>query len=353
MARRNRSRYAPYFRAGRRILKGIGNAVKTYAPYMRPSFSPTVNYRSESNYHGGVTSQHDKKNVYRKKYMKKYKKRQWKKFVKKVNAVNLRDRGLVTALYNNVFNRSATTASGQCFFEMHLYGFKSALAGAAAGCNDLATLISSDMQTRYGNDWMIPAPGVNADGASTRSPFTAVEAINFESGILDATITNDNDSTIELDVYHITYGNKIKGNWNSLETAFSNYASTLTDTVQTDATTLNLGVSLANRGATPFELGGAISSTGMKIVKKEKFLISAGQAITLQYRDPKNRRFNPLDFLNSNNSFRYNNWTKSFMLIAKKVKEDSTPCTLRIGCTRSYKYTYEGLKTNKAYRLTI
>lgn len=293
----------------------------------------------------GVTQQHDRSRIYKKKYMRKGKKKAWKKFVKKVQAVALKDRGLVTAMFNNVFTPTAISASAQLTFEMHLYGFKSSSAATAAGSNDLATLIDRDFQTKYG----VERYSGGVIGIADRP---AADKIQFESAILDATISNNNDGTVEVDIYAIRYNKFTKSHFDSIQAGFAAAANTYTEEVQSMSGT-QPALSLANRGCTPFEIGKGISLTGVQILGKEKYLISAGQAITVQLRDPKNRYFNASDFLESQNSFKYSNWTQSYLIIGKKVVENDNPMTLRIGCTRSYKYTYEGLKDNKAYQLTL
>lgn len=297
----------------------------------------------------GVTQQHDKARIYKKKYMRKGKKRAWKKFVKKVQAVNLKDRGLVTALYNNLFSPVAESAGAQLIFEMHLYGFKSAAASSAAGCNDIATLISSDFQTRQGVQKNFSTNALE----TTFGKDGAADKIMFESAILDATISNNNSTTVEIDVYAIRYNKFTKGNFSTLRQAFQIAENDLTSSVQGNVGPGQPLLTLDSRGCTPFEIGKGISASGIQILGKEKYLISAGQAITVQLRDPKNRYFNASDFIESSTSYKYSNWTQTYLIIGKKVVEDETPMTLRIGCTRSYKYTYEGLKDNKAYKLTL
>lgn len=323
-----------------RTAVNIGRAIggRIYSNYMKPKQTTSA---------VGVTTQHDRARVYRKKNMAKGRKTQWKKFVKKVEAVNLRDRGLTTALYNNLFDVTSVTAANQAIGEMHLYGFKSPESATAAGCNDIASVINNDFTNTRGTEQVA--------GSEVVGGTSSVDSIMFESAVLDATVSNTSDSTIELDVYTFVYKPFTKGNFNTL-TIGLNQASTgnYTGVVQDLGTPPDKpGLSLVNRGCTPFELGKGISMTNSTILRKEKFLISPGQAITLQMRDPKNRRFNPQDFILSNNSFKYKNWTQSYLLIAKKVIENGTPTTFRMGVTRSYKYTKEGQKTNQSYRLTL
>lgn len=303
----------------------------------------------------GVTTQHDRAQVYRKKYMKKGKKRQWKKFVKKVEAVNLRDRGLTTVLFNNRFDKSAGGPTSQVVGEMHLYGFKSAQAATVPGCNDLALITSNDWTNVYGVDNVYSDPITTGVNYGEVLDFKSVDNIQFESAVLDATVTNTSNATLELDVYTLMYKPYTKGVFASVEDALTNNDEYTARVQNADYGTFTnmTKIQLYNRGCTPFELGKGISMGNINILKKEKYLISPGQAITLQMRDPKNRRFNPQDFYTSGGGFKYKNWTQSFFLIGKKVLEDDSPATFRMGVSRTYKYTKEGQKTNASYFQTV
>lgn len=298
----------------------------------------------------GVTTQHDHSSVYKKGYMNKYKKRKWKGFVKKVRAVEIADRGLTTALYNNLFVYTAPAASSQCIGEVHLYGFKSDTPSSFAGVNDLAALIANDYRVTMSTN--LETAGTSKVEALSSSH--TIDKVFFESAILDCTVTNPNTTTIELDVYRIMYKKQLKGNFTSLTNLYDTASSVAyTNQIQKADTSSLLPLTLTSRGATPFELGAGSSMGNLKILKKEKYLITAGQCITLQIRDSKNRCFNPNDFYASNNSYRYQDWTQSMLFIAKKVAEDTSPCAINIGCTRIYKYNLEGQKNNYGYKLTI
>lgn len=348
------------------IEAGIGMANRGYSTYKSLSrIAQKYRKRRGKNRPGkgnrtlqylqGVTTQHDHQNVYRKSYMNKYKKKKWKSFVKKVRAVEIADRGLTTALYNNIFTYTADANTSQCIGEVHLYGFKSNIGSTCAGVNDLATIIDNDYRTTFSTNLMTASDEIIYSYAKVEGQITGhtIDKLFFESAVLDVTISNPNTTTIELDVYRIVYKKQLKGNFTSLKNLYDTATGTeYTNTVTKNDLTNKPQLTISSRGATPFEIGVASSMGNLKIVKKEKFLITAGQCVTMQIRDSTNRTFNPNDFFASQNSYRYQDWTQSMLFIAKKVAEDASPCTLQVGCTRIYKYNMEGQKNNYAYKMT-
>lgn len=342
MKRSYSTRFNPYEK-GVKTLVNVGKlAYKGYK-----SYKSYANKKVKDSPYQGVTTQHDRANVYKKKYMPRRRKTQWKSFVRKVQAVNMKDRGLVTALFNSVFNPVASSASAQLITELHLYGGNSTDAVNSPGVADLSQIVLNDWNTRF---------GTNLTGTVTleRSLTPATDNIQIESAILDATITNNNSTTVEIDVYTIYHKKYTKGAFTSLKDVYSKAASSVyTDVVESESVAQSL-LTLDSRGCTPFDLGKGSSLANLVISRKEKYLISAGQAITLQMRDAKNRRLNPQDILTSTSPcYKYSDWTRSYLIIGKKLVEDANPMSLRMGVTRTYKYTYEGLKENQAYKKTI
>lgn len=326
----------------------------------RSRYAPT----SSSRYRGpymtatAVTQQHDIKRQYTKKKRPKRQRKIWKKFVKKVQAVNLKDQGLVTVLFNSSYTSTDVGAGSQTFLELHLYGLRSGAAGVC-GVNDLATLVSSDLNlTSFkaplagGIGGNVIVQGYQPEGPGGYSKNQPIEKIRFESAIMDATIYNASTNVMEVDIYTIVYSKNLKGNFSSLSNVFQ-YALD-NNQIPTQANPAdgvinnNTALSIATRGCTPFELGAAISIGNIKILKKEKVLLQAGQAFTQQHRDPKNRKFDPKMFYTSSaNNYKIPGMTVTKLFIGKNVDPNSsTPPLLRAGCTRVYKYSYEGLKDN-------
>lgn len=118
-------------RAGMRIGKRMYNAYR--------------NRRRTSGDNVGVTAERDYRIVYKKKSMPKAKKKQWKKFVKKVNAVLAKDLGTKSVLFNNTVNRSAT-GLGQSIALFHLYGGNGTDNILEAGCRDIGQIFGQDVE---------------------------------------------------------------------------------------------------------------------------------------------------------------------------------------------------------------
>lgn len=330
-------------------IKGITSALVGQAlKYGVPATQTYYNNKKKSEYKSGVTTQHDSKLQYRKKRMPKRKRKQWKNFVRKVQAVNLKDRGLVTAVYNTSVTNSTASEFGQVVSAIHLYGFRSAASASEPGCNDIGFMMSADAQMRGDN---VLARPVAVDTDVTEINKYATEKIQLESAILDYTFTNTSNSTIEVDVYLINYRKTNKANFNLLYDVFNTaQSSSFAGLVSGGATTFETVCDIDQRGVTPFELGKAISMGNMQIISKRKYVVSAGQAFTGQIRDNKNRWLSVADFYASQNNYKYSDWTQSLLFITKPVLfVEGNPTTVRIGVTRTYKYTYEGLNDNKSY----
>lgn len=312
-----------------------------------------------------VTQQHDIQQQYRKRKRPKKQRRRWKKFVKKVQAVNLRDQGLVTVLFNSSYTSSTASSSQQTFLELHLYGLRSSASGVC-GVNDLATLVTSDYNLSSftgplagGIGGNVIVQGYQPEPVGGYSKNKPIEKIKFESAIMDATIYNSSVNVMEVDIYTIVYSKNLKGSFGSLaetfQAALDNHQIPTQINPGDGVINNNEMVSITARGCTPFELGAAISIGNIKILKKEKVLLQPGQAFTQQHRDPKNRTFDPKMFYSmSSQNFKIPGMTISKLFIGKNVDPSAeTGPQLKSGCTRIYKYSYAGLKDNMYAKFDI
>lgn len=280
-----------------------------------------------------ITAQHDSKTVYKKKRMPRRKRKRWAKFVKKVAAAT-DDRGTQTFLFNRAHSETTSAKVGgvgqQSIICAHLYGKNGAIEAKELGNRDLFSIC---------ND--LVANGVD-DSAKIR----------FTSAVLDITVTNqknpaipenDYEGPLEVDVYHIIYPSNKQLIVNGLVAAF-------------DAATLKVNggwglpkVNIADRGATPFDIGQCMSITGLKILNKKKYYMGYGQAFTYQIRDPRNRTF---DMGTYNDKFCWYNpkMTQSLMIIAKPtaIIADGSKFNLIVGASRSYKLQVEGISADNS-----
>lgn len=341
----NKSKYGKRKRSMSR-----GKSVKRSRPY-------SVRARGGSS-GKGVTAQYDAKTVYRKKSMPKYKKRIWKKFVKKVQAVNEKENGTATMVFNNG-SVLASAYSGllrekmpfpgeldyitrlQGVTAIHLYGGARGNGSATEynqGVNDL-----SDLFTRW--DW---------HGQSTVKFNNPSTKLKFTSACLDTTFTNTHGGPLEVDVYHIVY----RKNWNNdlVEDATIIGNSTYGDymgqySLNGTNRQVNDGIfsggpavddffprlRLEQRGVTPFELGHSISALGMKIVKKTKYFTSPNQSFTVQIRDPKTHMINNADYNSGSGGVWMRGITQTLLFIVKPTIEATGDFTWSLGSSRVYK----------------
>lgn len=341
--------------------ENVGRAVR-FLRNARGGSSSTRTGRSRprSSTGGGVlTVQHDYKRTYTKKRMPRRKRQAWKKFTKKVQAVNLKDRGLITVLYNKRVLDTGP-AGGQAIVACHLYGFNGQPDTAEAGNSDLVTIVNNNVMLRgqeYLNNATGTAPNLQLRDYNTKNP---TEKIMFESAVLDMTVYNPGTSTLEVDIYTIRYNKFNITDEPEIRGSFTTGDEADIGVVQFGDALANVfpNITLRNRGATPFEMGTVLSRHGIKILGKEKLYISGQQAVNKQFRDSKNRYFDPrglnqtegFNSAKSITTYKYKDYTKTYLVVAKNVDPDValTP-SVQVGVTRTYKYTYEGLKQNKNY----
>lgn len=267
----------------------------------------------------GVTSQYDRKVQYRKKSMPRRKKRQWIKFVKKVNAVALKQFGTKTIVRNSQAGVN-WTGDSQEYLTLSLYGKDGqadTVSTLSKGNDDLAQIYQNDSEL--------------LDASSSG---------HFTSAVMDLTIVNNSfaadsaeNTGMEVDVYEIMYTKML--DYNSPQQYITK--------AQTNTGQINTGIpsiTLPNRGVTPFDFPDA-SSNGFRIIKKTKYFLGRGETCTYQIRNPKNYKFRQSFIQDGDDNFAISKITRTVMVVAKGVPT-ATPTAvtkrINIGCTRNYKY---------------
>lgn len=310
-SRRGRSnfRYSPY--AVVRGAFGAGRMVRKAVDWYRGGSKQTSG--------SGVTSQFDKKTQYRKKSMPRKKKRQWVKFVKKVNAVSLKDYATKTIVRNSQLTEN-WSSDDQAFMTITIYGKD----GQADTVSTL-TKGNDDLVQIFGNDASL------LDASSTG---------HFTAAVLDLTIVNNSfaadgaeNTGMEVDVYEIMYTQT-----NDYNSATQYITKAQANTGQISGG--NPSLALIQRGVTPFDFPDA-SSNGFKILKKTKYFLGRGQTATYQYRDPRQYNFRTSFINNDDNNFAIRKITRTLMIVAKGLPTPTpTGVTkrLQVGATRNYKY---------------
>lgn len=276
-----------------------------------------LNKSSNGSSGAGVTSQYDRKTIYRKKRMPRRKRRQWVKFVRKVRSAMVKEIGSNTIVRNSQMTY-ASADNLQGFFTATLYGKDGTDTSLSVGNRDLVDIFNNDSRLAK---------------QTARAKFT--------TAILDLTVTNNStiidgtnqNTSVELDVYEIYWNKKVDG---TSPNQHYNVAAVSTEAINTAVPGLDLTV----RGTTPFEFPDA-SAKGAKIYKKTKFLLGAGQVFTYQMKVLKNTsvRRDMIDDGDDNFAFEYR--TKTLLMVVKGVPTgDATKVlkSVQLGVTRKYMY---------------
>lgn len=319
-----------------RYKRAIGTAAAVAA---QRSFTRTKTKTKRTTSGVGITQQYDRRKVYQKRYMPKAKRRRWKKFIQKVNAVDEKDLGSQTFLFNHTVTASTIDPVKQILASVALYS------GSSTN-NWLSDMSQLSGTFNYAN------PTAAADDY-----INSTSKCIFKSAVLDVTVRNTSDNNagvtvdipLEVDVYEITcnFGQDDSADtWNKIEDYFTRAAN---DTLNVGGTVGN-SVTLDARGATPWELPTALSLYRIKIMKKTKYFIGVGQTFTYQVRDPT-RHVYTFGTMNRLTSVNVNGLTRHYLFIAKPVPGITAGATVRpklsIGVTRKYLAKVEGLRTNR------
>ena len=318
----------------------------------------------------GITKEHDRTNIYRKKSMPRFKKRRWRRFSKKVYAVSEKEMGTQTVVYNDQkededFLNTDPSVTGSA--TLALYSFN----GNAPLYKDLAVMM---------NDLHQGAPTV----ASGTTKYRSTKVI-FKSAVFDLTLTNTSydrigsvnninaNYTLEVDVHVVTMKKPMSylSTVQVLSPAYPTPPISFPQVVKETLTTIDDCVAYAeadikkiggddskifdvskkkfNRGGTLWDTPQALSLFGMKILSKKKYFIPGGQTMTYQMRDAKRRvMMQDWNGIGSNKP----GWTK-FLYITYKLCPGvgvmgeaelfQIRTRLSVGVTRKYSYKIEGV----------
>lgn len=291
----------------------------------------------------GVTQQHDRQLIYSKKTMPYRKKKKWLAFKGKVDAVSEKQLGTQTVIFNKRFNTFNQDPTRHGTTTLALYPCTS----NETHLNDLTYLDEMD--------------NVNNPTAASGTTVDATTKYIFKSAVLDVTMRNnsqllgsglDSQCILEVDIYEMIIKRKTIAGLTQLRSMeeILNEGFTETRDVQQGSlpplTTSGLTTSL--RGVTPFDCPQAIGKYGIKILKKTKLFIGAGQTSTYQIRDPKRHvlsraRMADTPGVNMPGCTR-------FLFIVHKASPGivvgdtpgETRTQLEFGITRKYSYIVEG-----------
>lgn len=312
-------KYAPsvrqFARAGVRAYK----AYRTYQDWTK----------SKKSTDGVVTTgQYDKRVQYVKKKMPRYKKKAWKRFTKKVIAVQKNQLGTRTWLTNGQTSRTTDSVTDfQHYVCCWLYGNRGVDTTGELGAGDLNAIVGRELNTGPNN--------------LKFTVYSAILDITMQNG---STATDGFIPTLEVDIYHVRF---------SKECNYADFNLLHLDARSKDSNLPNTPTALANRvwlntrGATLFDMPILISMSGMKILKKTKVFIPPGNQATYQIRNPLNFTFGAQDIRETTtaNCFTYPKCTEGAIIIFKPVVNLAGAggtfvqnSRLVVGSTRKYCY---------------
>lgn len=272
-----------------------------------------------------VTRQHDFQGQYRYKRMPRYKRRRWVRFMKKVAAVQLKQAGLKTVVFNS--RSTVSTAPGfQNVFCLGLYGVN----GTVDGGNGFRVHGWNDIYRIFKND-----PDIVQSGAVPGNVPVSGK-LQFGSGVLDFTLRNlDPGIEAEVDIY---YGYFYKDDDAAQAKADTNpirrYEFATADVIRAG----NSATNISERGNTLFDKPAGISECGYHVTKKVKMLLAPGQSTFIQHRDPKNHM---IDWTNVKDvGYAKRKLTFGIWIVFKPsvTASDDAVSTLSVGVTRKYSY---------------
>lgn len=300
----------------------------------------------------GLTFEHDRQAIYKKRSMPYRKKRRWKAFTRKVAAVAEKEMGTRMVLFNKSLQFENSTNTLQGVFGLTLYGLQSTNSNET-WYNDLNYMGNLEND---GNPTAIAGDRV-ADNAK----------MMFQSAVLDITLRNvstsdgalDPECTLETDVYELSMrkdaelGGTPYGEIKSLMNG-----ATTQGIYDQNATAQGFRISVDQRGCTPFETNKVMSQYGLKIWKKTKFFLRNGQTLTYQVRDPRRHVAYRNKIVQTLQGFNKPGWTKIILIIYKSVpgltigtQAGDTQEKIHVGITRKYMYKVEGLSEDRSIRV--
>lgn len=299
------SAQAAGFQAGKALRLGY-NIYKRYKRYKQTTGVPQRATQRWTN------DDFSSRNLYRRRRMPRRKKYRWKKFQRKVTAALYKKIGL-RAFQGTVVAADKTSSNGtQVVWDNVLYG---ANGTAGTGWDDMKDLIDND------------------------DSINAYNKIQLDSAVLDVTFHNAGENSAEIDVYKFV-----------TRKAFDAGTLTALYTEQTNAN-VDIGVTVTGLSQnriwwTPFDTPGA--SKFARIMSVRKYVVGAGQTVTLQLREKLNKTILASDITNEaqcNIPF----FTKGFLAIAKGITTAAaTACpAVTIASVTARKYHYRLLENSE------
>lgn len=277
-------RYAPY------VASGVKTAYRRFSRGTQRNGKKGVTV-------SGVTNQHDEKTIYRKKRMPKGKRRAWKKFTKKVKAVELKDRGLQVVSYEGTKSCVAAPGGGN-WLAAHFYG-----EGAGVSSSKEVGLGDIQQVSRHANAVAEKYTAANILGNNNFRTLDTTNlnrrtSIRMQSGQMDVTITNTGSSAVCITIYHLWYVTDV--DVYGIENALNNQQESpiqLTNAFNSTIADMS-AITPAQYDWKLFNQPNLISKLGATVRSMKEIYLSPGQYYRMEIRDPRNYEI-PLDSVKS------------------------------------------------------
>lgn len=273
-----------------------------------------------------VTRNKDYGTQYTKKRMPRGKRKNWKKFVKKVTAVQLSNASQKTVVYNSKIV-STSGAATQQYFTFALYGCNgNGDSNTNVGYRDLLVLFDNEPVIKQ---YAVGSPAAYYPGAGK---------LHFNSAVLDVTLRNLGEQDAEVDVY---YGYHVKDAFQADTLGITTgslrdeFVFAKSDGIKSG----NTSVDLTARGTTPFDCSWALSHSGFHVLKKQKFLMEPGKSVFIQHRDSMNHVFEAEQLTRA--GYAMKKVTYEVLVVHKPSvgSTDTLTSTIACGITRKYAYS--------------
>lgn len=283
------------------------------------------------------TVQHDVQRQYRRRRMPYYKRKVWRKFVKRVHAVANIDVGLRTVVFNDVLDNHSPTINTQQFKTISLYGKGGSESDRFCGNKDLFEINANDVD-------ILPTSKVQFRSAVCD---ITMNNVLFEDPEVPGGASPYINYTLEVDVYMIRFPRDHEDVYANIAELY-NIAYSETEKINAGGTQLLL----SQRGVTPFDLGRASALGGMQVYEKRRYLISLGQSVTFQVRDPRNHWINGKDMTMEDQDWAKQYLTTTYLIIYRPTDRSNNGSSgqltsgLTVNCSRHYTYKVESPNIN-------
>lgn len=332
----------------RRIRGGMRNLARSLTQRRRSAGRQSLRRRNRKFVSGGsgVTSQYDRTLQYRKKSMPRYRKKRWKSFVRKIHAISEKELGSRTVLFNNQISTLNETPGNQTCLTLALYPQK----GSASWLTDINQISAME---NTGN-----STAALGETVSNSTKYL------FQSGVLDITVRNSStiasgtetislSGKMEIDVYEMVASRDFVDDTTNRDHISACMAVGFADTATIGGAADPANIAINKRGCTPWECPLGLGRFRIKILKKTKYFLPAGDTFTYQIRDPKRHVLIHKDMVNELGP----NLPKltRFVYIIGKLVPGLTLGTglgqyaekLDVGVTRKYFYKIEGMSEDR------